>query len=51
MAYNIYDVGLRGDEIKRRLQLLNISDEQGVAKNIDLIELQKLTDEIQESIR
>lgn len=43
MAYKFYDLGLKGEEIKRRLALLeNIySDNNGVATKQDLAEVNK----------
>lgn len=42
MAYNLYDLGVKGSEVKRRLDLLkSISDDDGVAKNNDLKKVQE----------
>ena len=37
MAYNLFDLGIRGSEVKRRLDLLkSISDDDAVASTYDL---------------
>jgi hypothetical protein len=45
VAYNLYDLGIKGNEIKRRLNLLkDVSDNAGVATNSAL---QKASQDIQ----